>query len=319
MDKRSAQRLEMLKNLLSFIAQNPVVVAMVLIFKSGSVTLQNFVNQIIALQGPQSQSVAGGGAAKSDDRTALNQLTYAIINAARGYFLSIGDKNTAVELNQSLSKIQKITDKKIAGRALYWFGIINPVIGQLDQWGLKPETMDTWNQSILAYQNTETLPATKRENKKQKTKQAKDLIAQALQLCEDTLDTSALSYIELNQKDFYNEYRSYRIIHSVNTTHTKFKVRVTDELNQPIYNVQILQDGTDNKVTTDINGDATLYIKTKKGAKPVYTFTISKGTKSISSGNIQISKGQTATQNYVLATDGFVIPQHQPQIETVPA
>lgn len=310
MNKENQKRLDMLKYILLLASQNIVVVNLVNAFKNGITGLTGIVNQALALSGPQSQSVAGGGSEKQEQRNFLNQLTYAIINAARGYFISVGNLNTATELKQSLSAIQKIKDGNIAERAEYWFGIVNAQISNLADWGVTPEGMIIWNNQILAYKNVETLPTSKRELKKSRTAQIKVLVKQGIKLCEDTLDTSALSFIEMGpaQKQFYLDYKSGRLIHNSLTKHTKLILSVSDELNQPIYNVQVLQDGTDNKISTGINGEATLYIKTKQGKKPVYSFTISKASAIITSGPIQISKGVTIHKAYIMNPDGFIIP-----------
>lgn len=321
MNKRNSKRLSMLQYVLLLASQNAPIVNLVIAFKTGITGLTGIVNQALALLGSQSQSVAGGGTQKQQERNILNQLTYAIINAARGYFLSVGNVNTAQELKKSLSQIQRIADTVIAERAEYWFGIVNAEIANLSDWGITPESMVSWNNQIDAYKNVETLPTSKRELKKSRTAQVKTLIKQGIQLCKDTLDTSALSFIEMGptQKQFYMDYKSGRIIHDDLTKHTKLIVSVTDELNQPIYDCQILQDGTDNKISTGINGDATLYIKTKTGKKPVYSFTISKGSSIVTSGPIQISKGETVHRAYIMQPSGFIIPAPVDENTNVPA
>ena len=73
------------------------------------------------------------------------------------------------------------------------------------------------------------------------------------------------------------------------------------------------QDNSSNYVITDVNGRNDLYIQIPTGQSQdlqgVYTFTLSKDTLSIKTGNITIKKGQTVTQNFVMNVDGFVVPE----------
>jgi hypothetical protein len=113
----------------------------------------------------------------------------------------------------------------------------------------------------------------------------------------------------------YPEYRtSYFNNRKLNKhlKHSNFRVFITDELNQGVYNANVLQIGSDNSGNTGINGECTLRLKSQKDANGkisnVYGFTITSCTQHINTGFIEIKKGTTVTRSYIIQPSGFIIP-----------
>ncbi|MEO5570756.1 MAG: hypothetical protein ABIT08_04900 [Bacteroidia bacterium] len=106
----------------------------------------------------------------------------------------------------------------------------------------------------------------------------------------------------------FTDYKLNRRVNSVATKHSKYRVEIVDDLNQPVFNASISQDGT-TKVETGINGMATLFIKpVAKGQPPVYSFTIKSGDKEIKVKYIQVKKGETVSAKFKLEASGYIVP-----------
>ncbi|MEO5570659.1 MAG: hypothetical protein ABIS37_06990 [Bacteroidia bacterium] len=78
------------------------------------------------------------------------------------------------------------------------------------------------------------------------------------------------------------------------TKHSKYRVQIIDDLNQPVFNASILQDGTTNKVETGINGMAPLFIKPV--AKGQLLFTALLSNREIKKLRLKISRLKRAKQ-----------------------
>jgi hypothetical protein len=311
MNKRNLQRLNMMQFLTSFASINQTTVELVAAFKNGFVSLQTVIDQIQAMLGTQQGSVTGSGSEKEQCKINLAIATYSNSNVARGYFLSVGKTYEAQQLNFALSAIKRISDKTIVARSKNYRDIVNAEIANLLPWGIKPENITAWNLAIEKYENIQLFPEQKIKDQQAKTRQVYALIEDGIAICKNTLDTSANSFIEMGYGEFFKQYKEARFIGGSNTQHTKLRILATDELNQPIYDVNVLQNNTTNSINTGITGEATLYLIPKSGKQPVYTFTVSKGGEQIAIGPFQISKGETLSKTIVLANNAFKIPAHK--------
>jgi hypothetical protein len=314
MTKRNLEKLFLFQGLIAFCttATNQQITNLINAFKNGITAFTNVVNQITAINGAQSMSVAGGGSQKDLMRGLLDQITFAIINAAKGYYLSLPDLNIAKELSFSLSSINDISDKNIVGMVTNWKSMITPVLEDLADWGISENSIISWDNAVLNYQNAYLLPKTKKITKSSLTAQTNELTKQGMTIIKSSLDTSVNSFIQLGHQQFVADYKLNRKATLTASKHTKYRVFIFDDLKQPVFNASIIQDGTTNEVFTGINGMATVFVKpVAKGQPPVYSFTIKSGTNQINSGNIQIKKGETASAEYKLEQSGFIIPAPQ--------
>ena len=322
MNKKNQVKLFMMQSLIGYALNNSVITNLIKAFKNGIFSLGSIVDQVTAMGG-QGQTVKGSGAAKEFNRAILNSITYNCIKAARGWAVSQNNKFLADQLNFSITRIEAISDKTIAGRAQNWYNLVNPEILNLGDWDLTAATMLSWQSAIQNYTDVYLFPHTKLEARKEETKKINLLIKDGMDLCRNILDSAAIGYKTNGNLAFYEAYRSYRLLTPVASKHGKFRILVTDELHQPIVNLLLVQDGTTNKITTDINGMATLdiiYNKNKdKNQMDLYSFTISSSTKSINTGIIEIKHNQTISRAYIMAPSGFIIPAWQPQPIAVPA
>ncbi len=316
MNKHNLVRLFMMESVSSLAHDNQQITDLVLAFKNGIVSLDAIIAEINGLSGQQSQSVLGGGEQKELARTALNFITFNTIKATRGWANSQNNANLSSELNYSKTKVARISDKNIVQRAEYWLGLVNEHIDDLASWNITPETITQWEAAIAGYQAVLQLPKSKRELKKNKTAQLNTLIKQGMNFCRNILDSAAIGFKTNGNMEFYNMYISYRRIDQVASKIGKFRVLITDELNQPIANVEIKQDGKSNSTTTDIHGHASLNIMYNKNVPKeqlnLYSFTLTHGENMINTGLMAIKRNETISRKYTMAPTGFIIPAYHP-------
>ncbi|MEO5572619.1 MAG: hypothetical protein ABIT08_17940 [Bacteroidia bacterium] len=323
MSKKNVIRLFMFQTLFGWATRNSSITNLILAFKNGIIQLGTLISQITGIDGEQSQSIFGSGNAKDLQRSLLDEITSNIIKAARGWALSVNNLEIAGQLNFSPSRIQKISDKSIAQRATYWHGIVSSVISNLAAWDVTPEIMQLWSATISGYEAVYTLPADKKKARKLKTAQVNALTKQGMDFCRNILDNAVIGYKSNGNREFYDQYLIYRKLTIVASKHGKFRILAIDELGQPINNVEVKQDGTTNKITTNLDGLATLDIVYNKGGDPNqrnnYSFTLTAGSSTTRTGIIMIKHNETVSHTFVIAPTGFIIPTPQNTNTSVPA
>ena len=246
-------------------------------------------------------------------KQSISQNGNIIMSAVYNYAVSISDGNLQELMKSSKSGLFRLKYDPLVSRMNDVINIITPLLPQLATFDVTPEQLDALKADVLemASISPKNIYSTRSANKKEIQK----LLRECMTIIYNESDKQAQSFQKQNQP-YYDAYLFNRKLYP-NTRHTKFKVHVTDELNQPIAEVNVLQNETTNSSNTDINGDATVYIKVEDGKKPIYNFTISKGTQSKETGLIQIKKGETISQNIIMQPTGFIIPA--PVSETVNA
>ena len=169
MQKKNLVRLFMLQSINGYANSNPAIIATVLAFKNGNTEVGNIINRILARSGSQSQTIIGSGSAKELKRTELNNITYNIIKATRGWaLLNNNDLNLAGKLNYSPSRISRVSDKNIAERAGNWLALVQAVIANLADWNVTPESLIDWQAAIDKYTEVLLLPKNEKEARMQK-------------------------------------------------------------------------------------------------------------------------------------------------------
>ncbi len=235
-------------------------------FKQGILTLSNIVNQLSAIGGQQSQTTLGGASQKESKRLVLDQITYFIISAAKGYFLSVGNNNAAKELRFSYSGVKRVAGGNIIDTANYWKSIITPHLEALKDWGISDASMQLWNDSITAYALVANLPSEKINTRKQLTANTNQLIKEGMAVCKNTLDTSINSYNPLGEEEFIQSFKIARKIKPAPGLHTRIDATVVNEIGEPQFNAIVTvnelvkNNKTYNAVSasTDLNGFTTV-------------------------------------------------------------
>lgn len=322
MKKHKRQQLFMLNILLGYLSTNQLKTNMVLAFKNGATSLTNIVNQVLALIGPQNQSVIGSGSQKQLMRDRLNLITFTIINAARGYALSVQNLDLAGKLSESLSQISKIKDANISGRATNWMNMISPYMADLGTWGISDSSKEIWQTAINNFNAQFIVPKSQIQARKSITDQVNLLIAQGMSVCYNTLDTAINSYIELGEDQFIAGYKIARKQSTIPSRHTTLEAMVTNELGQPCINCTVTvnaftKNGKTYKavsVQTGINGNCSI----KEFEPGIRTVTISGDTIVSKTFPAMDFKNGKIVQHLFICTPAFQnLPAAKQQKETV--
>jgi hypothetical protein len=281
--------------------------------------LKNNLISIDNLEQLASNPVTGIAGLKKTLRNALTEMSVAVMQTVYAYATDPDVNNTvlAAQMKISRDQLNKMSYKDFMAFIGQAITNVNGVIDQLAEFNITPELTATWLANHTQLKNMLADPKTAHDNIDAIKNDIQDLLRASMILLYNQCDTVALQF----KKDNINYYRQYRSARKLQplSKHTKFRVHITDEDGNPQYNVPVSQNNTANSTSTDINGDATLYIITHKtkGAQPVYEFTLGNPPQSIHTDPLEIKKGHTLTMNFIMQPSGFIIPA--PQDETTAA
>ncbi len=252
-----------------------------------------------------SRPLSGFAHRRKELKTAISQSGSIIMNAVYNYAVSINDTNLQAAMRTSKSALYRLDYTDFTSRMNDALNIIRPLLPNL-------ENFDVTEPQITAIEDhmkemitisTKNIYAARNANKRQ----IQELLRECMAIIYNEADRQAQSF-QKNNFQYFQQYLLNRKLYP-NSRHTKFRVHVTDELHQPVSGVNLTQNETANSISTDINGDATLYIKIEEGKKPLYNFTISQASQTKSIGPVQIKKGQTISQTIIIQPSGFILPQ----------
>ncbi len=316
-NKKDQIRMFMFQSVYGFATSNPVITNLIKAFAISIDQIGVIINSLLEL-GSQPSSIIGSGAEKEKFRRALDQLSYSVIKAARGYFVNAGNADMAAKLKMSQSKIIKIQDTNIVSVAQSWLKLIQPFVANMADWNITSETLTQWQSAIDDYSRVLLTPKNQLEARRQRNQKIKALIEQGMSYCTNELDSAAIGYKTNGNIDFFNQYTQRRQLTAKATRHGKFRVLILDDLMQPVPNVTLTQNNTQNQATTDMGGLASMDIKynktQNKAMADIYSFTLTSGTQNLNTGLIEIKHNQTVTRTYFLEPSGFIVPAYEPAI-----
>ena len=197
---------------------------------------------------------------------------------------------------------------------------ITPIVNSLADYNVTPQTITSWQEILDQLVAVNKKPINAINHRKSLNNQAIALLEQTMTYIRDIMDPLALNFSE-TEIPYFSEYMNNRRLTNI-TIHTKFKVRVTNDVNEPQVNIQVVQNNfAGNKKFTDINGEATVYVKINEGpdTQPIYYLTIGTGATAIQTGPVEIKKGHLVTRSYIIQPSGFIIPAPVTENNNVPA
>ena len=303
-------QIEMIRAIVSFalvIAANIPITNSIPGWKTIMQKLKTLLAEIDDLKSKNSVSLKQYALQKKTMKAALIEQTVPIMSAVYNYLLSINDPASETMIITK-SKLEEMSYEGIVNFVNGIIPVVEPLVPSLTNFDVTQQQVDDWEQTNTGLDAVLGFVKNYYANRKSNNK----IIQQKLRECMILLYQQGDTFITKFEKDnvaYFNSYWANRKLQPL-SMHTKFKVKITSDMDAPIFNAKIQQDGTDNFTATDINGDATLRIKVKKGkdVQPVYSFTISSDKHSIKTGNIEIKLGESVTRSYTIAESGFIIP-----------
>lgn len=267
----------------------------------------------------KSLSLKGYSQRKRVLKASLVETTTWIMNAVYNYALSINDNVLAEKMLTSKSKIERMSYEDIITYAQAAIDEVTPLVPSLVSFDVTQAQVDDWQENTTDLLDVLAFVKNYYSNRKTINGNIQKKLRECMIMLYMECDSFITSF-KANNPDYFNDYWANRKLKPL-TEHTKFKVTVTDELNQPVFDVKIEQDGTDNMTSTNIQGEATLQVKVHEGSgqQPVYSFTITSGTQTIPSGNIEIKLGNTVSRSYIVQPNGFIIPAPVEENTNVPS
>lgn len=184
---------------------------------------------------------------------------------------------------------------------------ITKVIAQLAPINVTQEMLDQWKEKIDAMENALSLTGNARAGRKTLNSQIQKELYNAVFMCIDQLDSLSVAY-KATHPTYFTDYHNNRKLQPLGTTHTKLRVFVTDELQQPIYDAFVNIPELGISGITTVSGDCTLYVP-----YGVHEATVSYNGKIVNTGPMQFTKGHTVTKKYVFETAQFDLPEHKPE------
>jgi hypothetical protein len=312
--KYGTKYLNMIRAILAFALSdaNIAITNSLLPFKKGIQFIKDTLTQIDSLQADAQKVITGYAQQKNTLRKAAANATYIISKSV--FAFAVNTRNDLLQ-KAMLFKVKDLDQMKAVffiSKIQAAIDAVDPIVGQLVDYNITPEMIANWQKALDDYKAILASPRTAIALRKTLNDQIQGLIGQLVHYLGDIMDPLALNLGEQNPQYLQNWNNARRLI-TDGLQHTKLKVLCVNDVNEGVHNVMVTQDGTQNTATTNIKGQCTLFI-TPEGT---YTFTITSGSKSISSGPIAIKKGETVTRKFVVQQSGLIVPA--PVNETVNA
>ena len=271
--------------------------------------LKTNLEAIINLQGSINSPVTGVADQKAVIKNSLVQTSALIMQTVYAYAFKNGLSELAAKMKMTASELNKMKDTVLAGTVAGAIESVHGVLAQLATYNITDEVMELWQETLDSFNGIVSNPKVAHDGVDALRNRVQDYLRANMILLYNEADTVAVQF-KKNNIDYYRSYRKARKIIPL-VKHTKLRVLVTNEQGVPVTHVRVEQDGSTNYVITDLNGRADLYIQIPTGSElpGVYSFTLTKDTLSIKTGDIAIKKGNTVTKNFVMNVTGFIIPE----------
>lgn len=235
-----------------------------------------------------------------------------LMQSVKSYALTAGKSKLFETVNHSRSSLLRMPYTTLVAKVQGAIAAVNAVLPELVKYNITQESIELWQEHLASLIKAINEPKFQHGEQDKAKDSVQDLLRGMVAMLTQHADDVARQFA-VSKPDYYYGYRYARKLRPL-TRHTKFRVTVTNDLEQPVIDAVITQDGTTNRILTDMNGQANLDLQmVEAGEQPIYSFTITKGSKSTNSGLIEIKRGQTVSRSYQIAPDGFIIPEHQPQ------
>lgn len=313
--KFSNKHREMIRSCVNFAldAANVAITDLVVPFKNGIVIVRDKLSTIDNLWEQKSQVITGYAAQKHAFKETLAQLCWSNMHPSLAFAINTNNTLLRDEMDFSLSELRGMSYGSLLARAKSAVNAITPFLSQLAPYNVTQASIDLVTDAITNLRDVLSTPNNAISHRKTLNEEIQELLRETVFYLKDVMDPLSVVYAETHQQ-YYSDWKNNRKLKPAGVKITKFRVTVTDELNEPIYNVEVEQNGTTNKTATDINGKATLRVEVSEtaGEQPVYEFTLKSGSQTAQTGPVEIRKGHTATRTYVMTPSGFVLPEPAP-------
>jgi len=315
--KFSRKHINMITAVVSFClsAANIAVTSSITMLLTFVNRLKDNLTAINNLQQVSVNPITGYASQKAAARVTCTEISVRIMKACFSYAIEVANDVLRNQMDTTRSKLKNMSDTDFEAFTRNAYNNALPFRSQLEAYGVETEEFDLWIESCDTFKDLIANPSIQRSNKNQSKREIQQILRSSMLLLNNQIDELVLQLQE-SHPAYFGEYFLNRKLHPL-TKHTKFRIRVTNELGEPIYDVRVQQDNSDRMAATDIMGEATVMVQVERNpdTQPVYSFTITNGSQTIQTGNIEIKLGHTVTRHYEMQPTGFILPE--PVSETV--
>jgi hypothetical protein len=300
MDNIQFNQLNMFRTVSKHAANAQVITDTILAFKNGITALNVKITAIQTTSGEADLALTGVTTNKNQLQEALVQSTFSVISPVKAYALLLDPPDTTLEAQMDLSvtDLRRLNDDQIGQDAQTLLGIVNPLVAELDDVGITPAIIASWQADITNYLAALANPRIAITHRASLTGELVTLFEEANKIVKKVLDPISISFKSANPH-YYSDYQKAREIidRGKGTTHVKGICTGPD--GEPIFNVTVKINEQDIETTTDVDG---LYILTPQlTATITITLTASgDGLESQTTPPFEVKKGESIIKNFVM-------------------
>ncbi len=300
MDNIQFNQLNMFRTVSKHAANAQEITDTIVAFANGITALNVKITAIQTTSGEADLAITGVTANKNQLQEALVQSTFSVISPVKAHALLLDPPDTTLEAQMDLSvtELREKNDDQIGQDAQTLLGIVNPLVAELDDVGITPAIIASWQVDITNYLAALANPRIAITHRASLTGELVTLFEEANKIIKKVLDPISISF-KAENPHYYTDYQKAREIidRGKGTTHVKGTCTGPD--GEPIFNVTVKINEQENETTTDVDG---LYILTPQlTATITITLTASgDGLESQTTPPFEVKKGDSIIKNFVL-------------------
>lgn len=296
---------------------NAAIIATMVPFKEAATSLKTQSETIQDLFAEYFKILKGIALTRRQARIKLALDSYSTIQAARAYFISIGNTVAAAQLNVPLSTLYNMGYNKLAQKILSFQTLIEPVVPNLAAYNITPASFGDWQKQLDDYNELESAHAAIAQRKS-----TGEQINMAVHAAMDHLRTQCDTTVHsIADEHFVQTYFNNRRLVRQGIHHTGAHVQLQNEIGET-YGPQItitvnelIKNGRTYKAISALTGNT--------GAADISAFEPGSRTITVSGNGIQsatfgpyiFQKGRILDFDFTIQPDFTNMPAHNPQPE----
>lgn len=299
MNKQNEAKLNMYTAVASHSNANPAIIAEVPAFQAAITTLNANVASILTIAQFETKVITGISTDKALFKEKLAQQAAAIAAAVFAYASSVSNHTLKEQVRFSQRKLLRIKDELVAPTCLNIHNAASANLVSLAPYGITAATLTSFNSAITNYKANVPSPRNAISLRSAYVKDLHNLFSQTDKLIKEQLDKLSLQF-QTSHTEFYNAYKSNRIIVDPGVSGTLIKGKVISAANNKSIKdvkVEVISNGLTDSST------ATGRFLLKPHVAGTYSIKLSKaGFQENTINNIIVKTGQPSDVGTVMLT-----------------
>jgi len=211
MTDEQSNQLDMYLVVNTFYTVNQATIDVVVALQAGFGNLNTNINLINKSAANQSTNPTGVTQNKTNLRTNLDTLTYAILQPATAWAIAANDPALEAEFKYAPSDIERIKDDIICNFCQFRLNLISDNLAAMADFGITAPLLASWETAINDYNKVLSAPREAVIVRSSSTNTLKNLFTQTQALFRNTLDPLMVPF-KTSDPDLYFEYQKARIV-----------------------------------------------------------------------------------------------------------